>query len=297
MIVSQRRPRSAGGNTEGSGTAVRPFLRWAGSKRSLLPTLASIIPPFKRYIEPFAGSACLFFRIQPKKAMLGDLNSELIRTYRAVRNEPKLVGHLLNAMPNTSEFYYSLRQEDPSGMHAIERAARFLYLNRHCFNGVYRTNRQGQFNVPRGVKTGTPPSTADLLACSACLKRASLFSGDFGKLAEEATSGDFVYLDPPYPSKLRSTHGEYGYGAFADSDLPRLIEALRIIDAAGAKFILSYIDTPKTTPLFRPWGICKVTTQKHVSGFAKHRSAISELLVSNYRLGPTPEAKRHAAVI
>lgn len=279
-------------NTDNRDCAVRPFLRWAGSKRSLLPTLAPVIPPFERYIEPFAGSACLFFRIRPKKALLGDLNSELIRAYRVIKSEPARVSNCIHAMPNTSEFYYALRREDPATMSTIERAARFLYLNRYCFNGVYRTNRQGQFNVPRGVKTGTLPSTVDLLACSECLKRATLVSGDFCKLACRAKSGDFVYLDPPYPSKVRSTYGEYGYGAFADTDLPRLIETLNIVDESGASFILSYVDTPEVRRLFGRWNIRKVTTQKHVSGFAEHRSAFSELLVSNYRLGPGPKGNQ-----
>jgi DNA adenine methylase len=221
--------------------------------------------------------------LRPTLAILSDLNSELIATYRAIKRRPLPVFECFNEMPTHAEFYYSLRNADPAGMSHEARAARFLYLNRYCFNGVYRTNRQGRFNVPRGVKTGRPPSAADLMACSCCLAGATLLSGDFYRVILRAKAADFVYLDPPYPSSSRPTHGEYGYGTFAASDLPRLLDGLRILDSVGAKFLLSYIDFPDVARLFRRWRVERVLTLKHVSGFARHRSAISELLVSNYR--------------
>ena len=125
-------------------------------------------------------------------------------------------------------------------MRLPERAARFIYLNRYCFNGVYRTNRRGLFNVPRGIKTGKLPSLEEFRECSRCLNRADVLAADFFTLALKAKRGDFFYLDPPYPTTQRPTHGECGYGSFSSADLPRLIHALQIIDRKKASFVLSY---------------------------------------------------------
>jgi DNA adenine methylase len=176
----------------------KPIFRWAGSKRKLLPTLRQYTPPFVRYVEPFTGSACLFFDLLPRRALLGDVNRELVETYTAVRSSPLRVGQLVAAMPVSKAFYCELRAKDPDAMSVVERAARFVYLNRFCFNGVYRTNRSGKFNVPRGVRTGSLPTIADFDAWSRILNRATLVRGDFEKCLSKVRSGDFVYLDPPY---------------------------------------------------------------------------------------------------
>jgi DNA adenine methylase len=271
---------------------IRPFVRWAGSKRSLLPTLLAVVPSFSRYVEPFAGSACLFFRLKPAHAILSDTNVDLINSYRMVREWPCEVAGRLRKMPESSSFYYHLRGRDQDAMSDIERAVRFIYLNRHCFNGVYRTNRKGQFNVPRGTKTGQMPSEADLIACSTCLKNTELSSGDFSVTIQMVRKGDFVYLDPPYVSKKRPTYGEYGYGSFGDQDLDRLCTALKSIDDARASFLLSYKYTPRLSKVFADWHTVRVLTRKHVSGFAQHRTCVTELLVSNRSFPkPWPTAK------
>ncbi|MFC7207600.1 DNA adenine methylase [Comamonas endophytica] len=129
------------------------ILRWAGSKRRILPELRSIAPlDFGRYLEPFAGSAVLFFEILPARAVLGDLNPEIFATYSAIRDNPLDVLYYLSSIPQTSEAYYTLRAVDPSSLTRVQRAARLIYLMKSCFNGVYRTNRQGIFNVPLGSK-------------------------------------------------------------------------------------------------------------------------------------------------
>lgn len=137
-------------NTQ-ENTACGPVFRWAGSKRQLVPTLIANAPDdFGAYIEPFAGSACLFFALQPERAVLGDFNTALIGAYRVIATAPRAVARALSAMPTDPAFYYELRSRDAALLSRVERAARFIYLNRFSFNGVYRTNLQGGFNVPRG---------------------------------------------------------------------------------------------------------------------------------------------------
>lgn len=136
---------------------VTPIVRWAGSKRKLLEVLAACVPQtFQTYVEPFAGSACLFFRLCPERALLGDINEELVEFYGALKDQPTELAERVQSMPASSEFYYRLRESKKRS--PLTRAARFCYLNRYCYNGVFRTNKAGQFNVPRGVKVGRIPS-------------------------------------------------------------------------------------------------------------------------------------------
>src|SRR5947208_694046 len=131
-----------------SDAGIAPLLRWAGSKRKLIPQLLRHVPEgFDRYIEPFGGSACLFFALRPDRAIIADLNQELIETYRTLRSHPKLVHRAVFNMPRTKRYYYAIRDRTPQALSDVEKAARFLYLNRNCFNGVYRLNHAGCFNV------------------------------------------------------------------------------------------------------------------------------------------------------
>jgi len=262
----------------------RPIFRWAGSKRKLLAKLRQFVPPFVRYVEPFAGSACLFFDLLPSSALLGDVNRELIETYSAVRSWPQKVARLVGAMPISATFYYALRAEDPAAMSMAERAARFVYLNRFCFNGVYRTNRLGKFNVPRGVRTGSLPTSADFKAWSKLLNRATLISGDFEDCLSRVRSGDFVYLDPPYAEEGSRDRGEYGYPRFQQSDFHRVCKALTGLDQIGAKFLLSYRYSKEIRGALSGWHVRTVLVRRHVAGFIDHRSFVRELLASNIPL-------------
>ncbi len=131
-----------------SGSAwASPLFRWAGSKRKLLPELMAQVPAsLTRYVEPFAGSGCLFFALRPEKAILGDINDELIYAYSVIRDHPRLVSRAVHRLRNEKRTYYRLRSQSPNALSPVDRAARFTYLNRHCFNGVYRINRAGCFN-------------------------------------------------------------------------------------------------------------------------------------------------------
>jgi DNA adenine methylase len=262
--------------------SVAPLLRWAGSKRKLLPELVKYVPDrFGRYIEPFTGSACLFFALRPDRAILSDLNQELIDTYRILRSHPKLVHRSVSSMPKTKRYYYELRDTAPLKLNDLEKAARFVYLNRNCFNGVYRTNRAGRFNVPRGKRAGELPTESQFVRCANALRKAQLVDGDFERATAQARKGDFVYLDPPYTKRGSRHRGEYGYSSFDTADLDRLSRCLRDLDRKGAIFLLSYAYCREIREIARGWQSRAILVRRHVAGFQRHRAIVRELLISN----------------
>lgn len=263
---------------------VVPLLRWAGSKRSLLSVLLRRVPSqIGRYYEPFVGSASLFFAIAPSDATLGDLNADLIQAYAQVKSTPEDVGALVNKWPTTKDAYLEIRSNPPESLSPVERAARFIYLNRLCFNGIYRTNRQGQFNVPFGSRSGSMPTLTAFTKCSALLQRADLVTGDFESTIANAVAGDFVYLDPPYSQAVSDNYGVYGYGSFHSTDLPRLLDHMSRLHSAGANVLVSYRETAELTTLAPPWRVEKVAVRSQVGGKTSSRSTRSELLISNFR--------------
>jgi DNA adenine methylase len=201
--------------------------------------------------------------------------------YRFVAKSPDRLAQELATYPLSEDFYYVLRSQSAEGMSQLEVAARFLYLNRFCFNGVYRTNRKGQFNVPYGSKTGQLPSKERLHAASTKLRKTKLISGDFESTLSTVQRGDFVYLDPPYSASRN--RGEYGYGAFAAEDVKRISEAAERMDRAGATFLISYKSEPEVSKYFANWHQRRVRVTRHVSGFAGSRGEVEELLISNQK--------------
>lgn len=269
---------------EPSGGIEEPavLLRWAGSKRAILPALLDRVPPsYCRYIEPFVGSACLFFSLAPPRAVLTDLNTELIRFYRTLRHRPKDVGRALAALPRDANTYYAIRAHDPRQLPAVERAARFLYLNRMAFNGVYRTNRRGQFNVPLGRRVGAFPQPGKITAAGRLLRNATLLAGDFEVALDDVVPGDFVYLDPPYSRSPADNYGVYGYGSFDGRHLDRLLNAVMEIDRRGAHFLLSYTDSQGLADRLSTFRIEHVAVTAQVGGRRERRSTREEVLVSN----------------
>lgn len=258
-------------------------IRWAGSKRKLLPELHAHMPNgFSRYIEPFCGSLSLWLSLPPKPAIVGDINPELIHFYKMVRWRPRVVARLADAWGLESDTYYEVRALNPSELSAELRAARFLYLNRLCFNGVYRTNRQGKFNVPRGTRVPGMPSGDELAALSGRLKTADIHCVDFEKIISLAKKGDFVYLDPPYAGRGARDRGEYGKGSFLEADIERLDVALKKASRGGAKILVSYADTMKIRSAFSDWNIFELRVPRNVSGFTKGRTSAAEILIRNY---------------
>ena len=267
----------------------QPLLRWAGSKRKLLPTILGLCPQnYRTYVEPFAGSACLFFALQPHRAIVADFNKDLVETYESIALDPDRVADLVHSFPITEEFYYRQRALRPSALHADERAARFVYLNRFCFNGVYRTNRRGEFNVPRGSKTGSLPTREHFRCAAYALRRSLLLCDDFEAAIGLVQKCDFVYLDPPYTKDGSRYSGEYGYGAFSSYDLGRLSASLKTIDKRGATFLLSYRCNGDSLRLFGEWNIRRLKVRRHVAGFSEHRGNVFEILCSNSPLTSRP---------
>jgi DNA adenine methylase len=264
---------------------MRSPLRWAGSKRSLLPRLRSYWPGgATRYIEPFCGSSCFFFDIQPSQAILGDLNEELIFALRAIKKAPQLVLESLRRLRMTRRNYYRIRALSPLSLAEAERAARFLYLNRNCFNGIYRTNAKGEFNVPYGPpRSGRPMEDTALLGAAQALTSASIIHADFERTLTRARSGDFVYLDPPYFLDSRRVFREYVPGSFGAQDLERLAAQLCRLEALGAKFVISYADSPEARDLLRRWKPRRVRVRRNIAGFSHHRRNAYELIAANFR--------------
>jgi DNA adenine methylase len=267
--------------------SVPPLLRWAGSKRQLLPDLEAYwrSGAYDRYVEPFAGSAALFFRLAPKVALINDLNHELIETYEVLRKAPKKVFTGVKALRPDAETYYQQRSLRPAELSPLARAIRFVYLNRFCFNGIFRANSAGQFNVPYGGhKAGGVPEFNLFARVATLLGAASLTAMDFGKILSRTKKGEFVYLDPPYCKPSRRPRGEYGPGAFSDKDLARLKKHLISMDKRGVAFVLSYEESEAGRTLFVPgWSKRRVRVRRNVAGFAGQRRRASELVISNIR--------------
>lgn len=265
---------------------MQPILRWAGSKRKLLPKLLPFWGTgYDRYIEPFAGSAALFFSIQPSRAILNDINRDLISALRQIRKFPKEVYLAAKQYSPNREDYYRLRAILPMSLDPIDRAARFVFLNRFCFNGLYRTNEAGVFNVPfASSKTGDFPALEQFLASAVLLRRASLRTDDFEEvIRRQVRRGDFIYLDPPYAVSNRRVFKQYGPQTFGSDDLRRLGKVLEEIDRRGAHFLVSYAHCSEGLAVLSRWRVRRVYTQRNISGFAVHRGRAAELLATNIK--------------
>lgn len=265
----------------------RPLLRWAGSKKQLLPILRAYwSPEYKRYVEPFAGSACLFFSIRPGRALLGDLNCDLMRMYACLKKDPDPVIHALANLPKGKDHYKRIRDADGSGQSEVAQCARFIYLNRYCFNGLYRTNRLGKFNVPYGgEKSGSLPSPKQLRGCASLLRRARLVRGDFATTLQGVVAGDFVYLDPPFSVAARRTFNEYNATVFSDGDVRRLKEWMKELVFRKVSFVVSYAECEEGIFLAMGYPTRKVSVRRHIAGSFTNRVKSNELLISHQASG------------
>ncbi len=237
----------------------------------------------KRYIEPFAGSGCLFFSIKPPKAILADLNPELIATYVEVKYRVAAVLEELERLrPANKREYTRLRAVDISTLTPPARAARFIYLNRFCFNGIYRTNLMGQFNVPySGNRCGNLPKEEVFRSCSRRLQRARLISSDFEKVLKLAVRGDLVYMDPPFAVRARRIFREYDPSTFTHVDIGRLRSWMERLDTAHINFVVSYAESDEGDVLRKGFACQTVSVRRHIAGFAAHRTLTNEFLISN----------------
>lgn len=258
-----------------------PILRWAGSKRKLLVTLKACAPSrFNRYYEPFVGSGTFFFALAPRAAVLGDINHSLMEALEVLRARPVKLHRVISELPRNKRTYYRVRRSAPT--QKLFRAARFIYLNRLCFNGLYRTNKQNEFNVPYGYDTGECPSLNAFRRAAACLRNAKLVTGDFETVLRLARREDFVYLDPPYVYSARKDRGEYGNGSFSCADIVRLSQALHRLDKKKVLFLLSYLDCEEVHRHLNGWNVRRIPVQRQIASFVSRRVRVSEILVSNY---------------
>jgi DNA adenine methylase len=266
------------------GDAGRPFLKWAGGKRQLLPALMRLAPrDASTYFEPFVGGGALFFALQPKRAVLADVNERLIRTYKGVRNNVEEVIRQLKGFKYTPDFYYRVREKDIDSGNDADVAAWFIYLNKTGFNGLYRVNRDNRFNVPFGRYVNPTICDEDTLrACSAALAKAELRLADFGSVVKEAGRGDFVYFDPPYvPLSATSYFTSYTSQGFAHEEQKRLRNTARRLKKCGVRVLLSNSSAPSVRELYGSgFDIIEVSATRLVNSKASARGAIVELLIS-----------------
>lgn len=265
----------------------KPFLKWAGGKTKLLPELRKYIPrSFNRYFEPFLGGGAMFFDLQPARATLSDSNRELINCFNMVRLNPQGVIEATESKPYDREFYYELRKRSwhGEGVHPLERASRFLYFNKTCFNGLYRVNSKGQFNVPFGkYENPTIIDKENIWACSQALEQAQIGAKDFREALKEPLRGDFVYLDPPYvPISKTSNYTGFTREGFSMQDQTDLRDICRRLDVWGIKFLLSNSFTSEVGLLYQEFDVNVLEAPRRINSKGSSRGNVPEMLIKNY---------------
>jgi DNA adenine methylase len=263
----------------------RPFLKWAGGKTQLVPQFMRLIPRrYKRYHEPFVGGGALFFALRPQEAALSDINQELIDCYQAIRDDAAAVIAALGKHRYEKDYFYRVRQLDPSALTPAKRAARTIFLNKAGFNGLYRVNSKGQFNVPFGrYRNPTLCDAPNLRACSLALQNVQLVVKDFETAALEARRGDFVYFDPPYvPVSDTSYFTSYIPGGFGWEEQRRLAAVFGKLAKRRVKAMLSNSDVPAVRELYRGFRIDRVEATRRINCNSAGRGSIGEIVVRTY---------------
>ena len=266
----------------------RPFLKWAGGKGKLLPELLSRLPErFGAYHEPFVGGGALFFELQAqdrlrgRKVHLSDGNPALIDTWRSVRDDVEKVITALRRHHNDSDHYYRVRAQDPERLSPASRAARILFLNRTCYNGLFRENRKGQFNVPFGrYKNPVICDALNLRAVCRALQGVELACRPFGSVPDVARKGDLVYFDPPYhPVSPTSSFTSYHRGGFGEQDQEALRDVFAALTARGVHLLLSNSDTPLVRDLYRDFRADQVYAARAINSRGDRRGKVPEVIV------------------
>lgn len=270
----------------------KQFVKWAGGKKQLLPQLLAFSPPkFENYFEPFVGGGALFFKLhylgRIKKSYLNDLNENLVIAYKTIKEKPnRLIKELSSGKyKNEKETFYKIREEEPKDK--IKATARFIYLNKAAFNGLYRENSKGKFNVPFGKYTN--PNILDrenILAVSKALQTDEITCFDFEKAVAKAKKGDFVYFDPPYqPISKTSSFTSYTKKDFTEKDQKRLFECFKKLDKKGCLLMLSNSYSPLIKSLYKEFDQRTVMAGRAISCKGEGRGKIKELIVTNYKTG------------
>lgn len=278
--------------TSSLGCSMKPFVKWAGGKTQLLPAISEQIPSFETYYEPFLGAGALFLHLKPEKAVVNDINSQLINVWIQIRDRLEDVLKVLEWLDGKEcdTFFYSfIRDEyndkiddnalDPDG------AGMFIWLNKHCFNGLYRVNRHGFFNVPWNHKGRISSfSRENLENISRYLNESDIEfrNGDFEDAVSGADEGDFVYFDSPYvPESITADFTQYAKDGFGEQDHLRLFYLYRILSGKGVKCLLSNNDVPFVREMYKEWNIGSLSVSRAINRNGSGRSG-REVLVRNY---------------
>jgi DNA adenine methylase len=262
---------------------IKPFLRWAGSKRNLLPKLLPYFPTrFNTYHEPFLGSGSVFFHLNPSKAVLSDANQELVSTYLVLRDHPGRISNLLEQLSPDRETYYSIRK-DRSKLKLLG-TAQFIYLNKLCFNGIYRVNSKGEFNVPfAGDRLSYSIDREHLLACAQALnkKDVKIFSGDFSENLAQAQAGDFVFIDPPYVTG-HNNNGfiEYNESIFSWDDQIRLAKDVMELKKRKVAVVVSNAYHESVLDLYPAFEKYKIERFSSIASDTSKRKTIAEAVIT-----------------
>ena len=274
-------------------THITPIVKWAGGKTQLLGEMTSLLPTeeFTAYCEPFLGGGAMLFYIQPEVAYINDINSGLMNVYNIIKYYPEALIAKLSGYENTAEFYSRIRGLDRdferfTALSAVKQAARFIYLNKTCFNGLYRENKQGQFNVSYGkYKNPNFVNASGIRSMSQYFNAANIIftSVDFSLVLNNLPSGTFVYLDPPYdPISETANFTSYTRYGFTKEDHIRLRECCDALTARGIKFMLSNSDTHFIRSLYAGYDITEVFAKRFINCNGNGRGAVKELIIRNY---------------
>ncbi|MFN6465215.1 MAG: DNA adenine methylase [Nostoc sp. DedVER02] len=272
---------------------VKPFLKWAGGKRQIVPLIENNLPinyNYQTYYEPFIGGGAVLFTLQPKRAVINDSNTELINCFEVIRDSVDELIENLKTHKNNEDYYYRIRdwdrQESFQNRTPVERASRIIFLNKTCYNGLFRVNSQGQFNVPFGKYKN--PNILDLAVLKAVSKylnenQITISNLDFQDVLKNAKKGDFVYLDPPYdPVSDTASFTSYSVNRFNKDEQIRLKETFDNLDKRGCKALLSNAYTNFIKDLYKDYEQIKISAIRNINSNAKKRGEVDEILVKNY---------------
>lgn len=273
---------------------VSPFLKWVGGKRQLLTEIQAELPrqiSRLRYYEPFIGGGAVFFSLQPRHAIINDYNSELVNAYQIIKDYPEELIADLMTHHNDSEYFYAIRNIDRDAeafeqLTDIQRASRIIFLNKTCYNGLYRVNNAGEFNVPfGGYKNPNIVNAPVIRAISKYLNRqdVEIHNGDYAEALETADRRSFVYLDPPYhPISASSSFTGYIQGGWKEEDQIRLRDVCNELHERGVKFLLSNSDCPFIREIYDNYEIRTVQAIRAINSDGAKRGAVNEVLIKNY---------------
>ena len=272
----------------------KPFVKWAGGKRQILNELKKYIPyDYDTYYEPFVGGGAVLFELSPKNAVLNDYNEELINVYRCLKDEnnfTKMIKELNNHETNHSEeYYFNIRNLDRDKtkfkkLVDYKRAARTIYLNKACFNGLYRVNSKNEFNVPFNKKEKVNTYDGENLGIIHSyfnFNNVKMLNCDFAEAIKNAKKGDFVYFDPPYDSET-STFNSYTENGFGKEEQIRLCELFKDLDKKGVKCMLSNHNTKFINELYEGFNIYVIEAKRNINANGKKRGKVEELIVTNF---------------